>query len=556
MSIHFSMSDAKASCKKDAPSANTNIDEFVKDNAPQVYYAVNTWMGVMVDCGVPLGVTLSIRKCITTMGLIPVVEACSSISDMLLEGLAIDQLPDEHQWEAELAAGGALRRFIGVALDFITAQPTRTAEEKCANCVQFLLFLERFTYIGGSDQEFASMSKFLAANSKCREMEYHWDLWPGDAVIGMMRQALSEIYTVRDWSYDTTDCGFSTGSVLEASATSLQGVGSTSRLAKYYWLSKYTPMLFRDLRYPLPGGNFGPRRFFTPEMRLVPKKFDVSRAIFPEDTEMSYYAHGTLKALRRMLDRNGSAKFINEDDQSVNREFARSGSQTGLWATIDMSSASDTISKALAFAVFPRWYHPILENTCSRYFKYTHLNKTRERKLFTLYTSGNPMTWLTESTWFLAAGRVAASLCGFEHPEFCVFVYGDDMIVRVEAFDATVELLECLGHTVNKRKSYGSGIFRESCGGWYVQGENITPVYWPRAEVSAELTDSLLSLIELQHKFFASGLTTAEEVARALIARLEPKVTRSTPFSVYSDIWDPSCDPYSDDAAPDRKSVV
>lgn len=56
-------------------------------------------------------------------------------------------------------------------------------------------------------------------------------------------------------------------------------------------------------------------------------------------------------------------------------------------------------------------------------------------------------------------------------------VFGDDIIVRREAFDYVVAKLSMLNHVVNTEKSFNTGHFRESCGTDWYRGYNIRGVY-------------------------------------------------------------------------------
>jgi len=57
-----------------------------------------------------------------------------------------------------------------------------------------------------------------------------------------------------------------------------------------------------------------------------------------------------------------------------------------------------------------------------------------------------------------------------------VRVYGDDLIVPVDYVRSVIDVLELLGFKVNTGKSFWNGKFRESCGGDYYDGEDVTPV--------------------------------------------------------------------------------
>jgi len=57
-------------------------------------------------------------------------------------------------------------------------------------------------------------------------------------------------------------------------------------------------------------------------------------------------------------------------------------------------------------------------------------------------------------------------------------IFGDDLIVPTEQTETVIDLFDKLGFTVNTSKSFfGDVPFRESCGGHYYEGYNVTPIH-------------------------------------------------------------------------------
>lgn len=61
-------------------------------------------------------------------------------------------------------------------------------------------------------------------------------------------------------------------------------------------------------------------------------------------------------------------------------------------------------------------------------------------------------------------------------------VYGDDIIIDVAGYDLLAEVLQYCGFTVNPRKSYVTGPFRESCGQDFFLGDRVRPFYLKEIE--------------------------------------------------------------------------
>jgi len=205
---------------------------------------------------------------------------------------------------------------------------------------------------------------------------------------------------------------------------------------------------------------------FVPGNRVafVPKTAVTHRAIAIEPLLNVYSQLGIGKMMRRRLMRFG----INLDDQTRNQRAAREGSLTGLLATIDLSSASDSVARELVRLVLPeRWFFAAdlvrsksgwIEGKWFPYEKFSSM--------------GNGCTFELETLifWGLMHG-----VCSELQIETNVLVYGDDIVIPVAAYGFAKEVLEFCGFSFNMSKSFGSGAFRESCGKDYYDGVDVRP---------------------------------------------------------------------------------
>jgi hypothetical protein len=66
-------------------------------------------------------------------------------------------------------------------------------------------------------------------------------------------------------------------------------------------------------------------------------------------------------------------------------------------------------------------------------------------------------------------------------------VFGDDIVVKTEAFDLLARTLSALGLKVNLEKSFCDGSFRESCGADFYKGVNVRGVYIHRYSTDQDL---------------------------------------------------------------------
>jgi hypothetical protein len=185
---------------------------------------------------------------------------------------------------------------------------------------------------------------------------------------------------------------------------------------------------------------------------------------------------GVGDAIRSRLRRVG----IDLNDQSRNRELAREGSINDLLATIDLSSASDSIAYSLVESIVPiAWFSLLsgLRSPITTIDGDDHVNA--------MFSSmGNGFTFELESLIFYSLARATAY---FMNEKGTISVYGDDIIIPASLCPDLTYVLEFCGFSVNTEKSFSSGPFRESCGGHYYYGSDITPFYL-RAPLN-DLTD-------------------------------------------------------------------
>jgi len=198
----------------------------------------------------------------------------------------------------------------------------------------------------------------------------------------------------------------------------------------------------------------------TGRLQFVPKSAKSLRSIVVEPVLNVFIQQGLLQWMERRLYRAG----INLRDQSINKDRARVGSIDGSVATIDLSSASDTVSIELVrFLLPPEWFD-ILSSTRTGVVVYGDVPVTLEK----FSSMGNSYTFPLESLIFWA-------LC--TTIDTSTTVYGDDIVCKTEHYADIAELLSLCGFSVNMEKSFWDGPFRESCGGDYLKGIDIRPYY-------------------------------------------------------------------------------
>lgn len=228
----------------------------------------------------------------------------------------------------------------------------------------------------------------------------------------------------------------------------------------------------------------------------VPKNYKTDRTIAIEPCMNMYVQKGIGALMRRRLKAFG----CDLDDQSRNQRLAKVGAITGRLATIDLSMASDTVSRVLVEKfIRPDWLEALEQ--CRSPFG---VLPSGEKIFYQKFSSmGNGYTFELESLIFYSLALAHTHACGEEVSR--VSVYGDDIVVPSTVAVSFCELLSCLGFTPNEKKSFWSGPFRESCGKHYFLEHEITPFY-VRRPVS-KLTDLFLLHNNLQRWAWRVGET-------------------------------------------------
>jgi len=309
-----------------------------------------------------------------------------------------------------------------------------------------------------------------------------------------------------------------------------------------YWTERLE-LIFPFVDFGIPSHRFWNEalpQFLLPEeeppvkVTLVPKTLKTPRVIAQEPTHMQYMQQGVLHALVTSLESGDSdLSFVGFTSQEVNRLLARDGSLSGAYATIDLSDASDRVLNLL-----------VQEGLCRRYpWLGLALDATRSRQailpdgrlvLLSKFASMGSATCFPVEAMiftviaFLGIQRSLNSVLTRKDIQFfrgSVRVYGDDIVVPTEHAPFVCRELERFALTVNHRKSFWNGKFRESCGGDYYDGEWVTPIrvttVAPQTRADVAETQAWFSLSNSLHRGgYWKSAAFAAEVLRGVFGEL------------------------------------
>ena len=213
-----------------------------------------------------------------------------------------------------------------------------------------------------------------------------------------------------------------------------------------------TPFFGKDLT--LVGEN----RFFT-----VPKDSAKDRGCCVEASLAVSLQLDVGKIIERRFEKAYQADLSATPD--YHRWLSQLASKHGTFATIDLSNASDTVSKGLVKLLLDDDWYMLLNSLRA---KATALDGQRVY-LEKFSSMGNGFTFPLETLIF----RSLAVTLGCR----CVSVFGDDIIIETERSADMIAALRYFGFTPNEKKTFCDGPFRESCGGDFFNGKPVRAHY-------------------------------------------------------------------------------
>lgn len=364
-----------------------------------------------------------------------------------------------------------------------------------ADDAQAIAFLRKMPLSCGIDRESVSWAKFLACENLCQQTNARIRyLREGAAVAtpavhAILHTAQLKIshwlgnLSAKSWALR---CRFGPGADRSTDGSRVSAYHKLSRPSSTEDFSEgaaalvYShPSWLRSLSGLSPEDHGPVPRFVDLEivtgnkLTFVPKTALVDRSIAIEPRLNIYAQLGMGALLRQRLKRFAG---LDLDDQEPSRVLAYLGSLHGTVATIDLSSASDTIALELVRELLPEPWFNAMDWCRSKVGLYTDkdgINTTIQYQKFS--SMGNGFTFELESMIFYALSLACAEYCQDDSTQ--VRAYGDDIAYPVRSVEQLVEVLQFCGFEVNTRKSFSSGVFRESCGADFFNGVNVRPLY-------------------------------------------------------------------------------
>lgn len=357
---------------------------------------------------------------------------------------------DIYRFKCDYQAVSLLRKYSDLPT---SVNPTQVAVDKFLLCEHYCAM---------------SSARFLLASE-----HFHQDeLTPHLAELDRMKKWIA---CVLGKLPDFLQGNFGPGSTFESSSYGELGIGLTTYdkiskgwYASHEWTDVYdsilshTPMykacveVYPNKSLPVVRGN----RFTT-----VKKDASTDRGICIEPGSNMYFQKGIGREIRSRLRR---FNLDLDHNQVMHQKLAQRGSLSGSLATIDLASASDTVSYGLVKYLLPEPWFDLLDM-----FRCGHTQiGDRWLKLHKFSSMGNGYTFELETLIFSACVYACGGMIGDDS-----FVFGDDIIIPNDIISPVTKLLTVCGFQLNPSKTYVEGLFRESCGGDYFFGSEVRPYF-------------------------------------------------------------------------------
>jgi len=369
-------------------------------------------------------------------------------------------------------------------------------------------FLKKFRTANTDKQDSRALLKFLQINKDCEDWSLRLDSSLDEMLFGELKNLLNDFWFKDGFDlvghhYDLLKVGnLGPGATINGGGGDFYTKMFDSPLSHtegslYFWYNRYVS------HFPtwseaekLRTISRGTRVVRGNRLSFVPKNDKISRTICSEPTLNLFYQLGFAEHLNRRLrdfsgisltshQPNGLSLFsfkgdLPNDQQPKNRYLARVGSRTNRFATIDLESASDSMSLKMLEAVLPSSFLNWLNRLRSQETFIPGIGYTSTSMVSTM---GNGSTFSLQTVLFtcvvLAAFRVKEIKILYPRGQCWgnFGVNGDDIVVPSEVTDYTLRLLKILGFKTNDQKTFLEGPFRESCGGDYYHGFAVRGVY-------------------------------------------------------------------------------
>jgi len=517
----MSYKDCMKIASLDAPKMSSDSRAYVEANSLQYYVAINSWLFILKEYSTYAWTHFA--EHMQKFGLIETIRYCQDQAQIFINCEENDDF---------------MRTFYN-SLERLNVNNSLFQEKnidklKSVTFLFLLRYLKRFSPNGNDLVQLESMKDFKATENRLKQLSRR-EMNP--FVVALVRDEVAHMYPwntickkIRSLSID--DMEFTSGVCRGTRATLYS---KCKYLASSEYCEVFFPQIFGERVVDIPSVHN--RKYIQEEYKAVtpqpvPKSFKAARIIAPENV----YRQGMGKAIEKIFRKIDNSRCgeigtkrgpaMNLEDQTINQRLAKEGSETGKYATLDASHASDMISKVLFRSIFPTEFVEAVEPYMDEYIDY---GDGTVRAMQMMSTAGHSLTFRLETIVYLAIARAATHLCdrmgAASGESFQCWAYGDDTIVPTYAAETAIDFFSSLGLVINVDKSYFSPnlLYRESCGEEYYMGQDCTSLYFPRFPLKGTVSDKGVWLdAYTYHDGRDDTLSTSQTMLIALQKKLYP----------------------------------
>lgn len=460
---------------------NKDIEAYYAKNQFSSQLVIDTWIALCTDISTAEA-SDALSTTIEFQGLIPTIRQCSQDADAIIRG---EQPTD-----------------LGIVM---------TRDVSLSDALQLLRFPKRYSPEDAIGVHAETLQKFLARNNLDKMSDRRgYPQW----LVKRVREVISGC--LADWDKDAdkldlynpySEYYFMKGYFSSGSSAFMSHHTQYDKI-KAWQLPYYGTYAYPSASMRFPVDNYSAQTenhdmvlaqrggYYCSEVQIVNKSYKAGRVIAKENSTRAFFMQGLRVHLQEVLTRNGFEYLMPSGHQDFNGMLAHIGSAEGSFATIDLSSASDSIPCGFVRAVYPASLTKVWDELRSDYFS---VSPTKFYLCYMANTSGSPLCFDFEKIIFYAVARVASDLSasfGGYTPSL-VTAMGDDIIIPPYAYDTLYDLLGMLGMVMNKDKSFTTDSeYRESCGYEANAGETTVTTYFPRKTLKKDV-NSIPSLKEI-----------------------------------------------------------
>jgi len=388
----------------------------------------------------------------------------------------------------------------------------------------------------------AALEKFHASNKKCKDWSLHLkDSWDVQLYGDFLREVDMFLHPEGEMLFSSYFDFFKNGRTGPGAAIGANGTSCYAKLfsSKLTVTSRYLYDEYKNYIQWFPDfleaevhryEEYGEPLIVTgSRCSFVPKTSSISRMICVEPSLNMFTQLGLGALLESRL-----ANYLTIDlacQPEKNRRLACIGSKDGSFSTIDLSSASDSISLRLCEEIFPSWFFKTLLELRSNHTVY----KNTRIPLYMISTMGNGFTFPLQTVIFSCLVRAAYRSTGvpvYDGLKMNWACFGDDLICDSRCYRNVVRLLDILGFSLNPSKTFFEGRFRESCGADWFDGQPARSVF---VKALRSQQDIFVAINLLNSWSAYTGICLNKTVNYLMSGLTPPNKTMFVPFTENND---------------------